>query len=82
MGKTVNNEGKNRAKAKYPEDLDLSNLEYLERRDLTRVAKDLKQTPDYVSKIKNLVCKNSEVMAALLKTGGERRKKLQTAATL
>jgi len=79
--------GKIRAgKAEYPAELDLSNLEYLQRRDLVRVTKTINDkkirvvTPGYVSKVKTLVCRDAEVMVELLKIGGERKKMLQDAA--
>lgn len=66
-------------------DTDLSNLEHLERGDLIRVAARLRQKGievdhGYVSKVKKLVVKNTDIMTELLKLGGENRAKLKTAA--
>lgn len=79
--------GKERAgKVEYPADIDLSNLQYLQRRDAVRVALAINKknerviTPGYVSKVKTLMCLDAEVMAELLKIGGDRKKMLQDAA--
>lgn len=64
-------------------DVDLSNLDHLEHGDLVRVAEKLtkekgqKIDRNYVSMVKRLVIKNTDVMAELLKLGGERKKLLQ-----
>ena len=71
-------------KRKMYGDTDLSNLDYLEHRDITRIAEELKKenkliTPSYVSKVKCFTLKNTKIMAELLKKGGERRRTLTTA---
>lgn len=74
-----------RDKATMYGNIDLSNLDYLEHRDLIRVAEEIKEAtgeevdPGYLSKVKRFIVKNTNLMAALLKKGGERRKKLETA---
>lgn len=73
--------GKIRArKRQMPSGIDTSNLNYLQYRDVTRVAIKMSYTPDYVSKVKNGLCQNVDVLAELLKVGGENRKKLQNAS--
>lgn len=77
-GETV---GKIRLRKKQlPAGIDTSNLDYLQYRDVTRVANKLSYTADYVSKVKNGLCQNVDVLAELLKVGGENRKKLTEAA--
>jgi hypothetical protein len=72
--------GKIRArKRQMPAGIDTTNLNFLQYRDVTRVADKMKYTPDYVSKVKNGLCQNVDVLAELLKLGGENRKKLEQA---
>lgn len=66
-------------KHKFYGDTDLSNLDYLEHRDVTRVANDLSTYPQKVSSVRHFRVKDTTVMAALLKKGGERRKTLTEA---
>lgn len=66
-------------------DLDLSNLDFLEHGDLVRVAEKVKEEKGmdvdrhYVSRVKTMVVKNTEIMVELLKIGGQRRKLLTQA---
>lgn len=66
-------------------DLDLSNLDFLEHGDFSRIAEKLNQEKGlnvnrfYISMVKRQLVKNGEVMAELLKLGGQRRKKLNQA---
>lgn len=66
-------------------DLDLSNLDFLEHGDLVRIAEKVKTEKGidvdrhYVSRVKNMVVKNTEIMVELLKIGGQRRKLLTQA---
>lgn len=67
-------------KRQFYGDLDLTNLNYLDHRDAARIAKDLDVLQNLVSQVRTFKVKNSVIMAALLKKGGERRKALQDAA--
>lgn len=54
------------AKRRIPKDLDLSCLEWLEYRDITRIADELKLRPDYIARVKRGEAYNVKVLAALL----------------
>lgn len=58
-------EGKN----KIPADIDITPLDFIEYRDITRIAKETNFTPQHVSKVKNLKSYNVKILSALLKKG-------------
>lgn len=66
-------------KHRFYGETDLSNLDYLEHRDVSRIAKDLSTYPQKVSSVRHFKVKDTQVMAALLKKGGERKKTLTEA---
>jgi len=59
-----------------PDGIDLSDLKYLQRGDVTRVASDLRLDPNYVSRVKSLKSYSVKVLSALLRKGAENRKAL------
>lgn len=63
-------------KRKMPEGLDLSDLNFLEHRDVTRVAEEQKVRPDFVSKVKRGECYSVKILSALLKKARENKKEL------
>jgi methylphosphotriester-DNA--protein-cysteine methyltransferase len=56
---------------KIPSGLDLTPLEYLQHRDITRVAKRIKKSTKTVGRVKRLEYYNVEILAALLEKGKE-----------
>jgi hypothetical protein len=64
---------------RVPIDIDLSEMTFLEYRDVKRVAEDLKLRPDYVARVKRGETYNVKVLAALLKKARENKKQLDEA---
>jgi hypothetical protein len=64
-------------KNRLPEGLDLSDLNYLEHRDVQRVADELKVRADFVSKVKRGECYSVKILSALLKKARENKKQLE-----
>jgi hypothetical protein len=52
---------------RVPEAVDLSDLKFLEYRDVKRVAEDMQLRPDFVARVKRGESYNVKVLAALLK---------------
>jgi hypothetical protein len=59
-----------------PEGIDLTDLKYLQRGDVVRVADSLGVHPNYVSRVRSLKSYSVKVLSALLKKGAENRKLL------
>ncbi len=62
---------------RVPDGLDLSDLQYLQHRDLTRVAKEVGLTRAVVSRVRNGRSFNVKVLAALLKRARENKTMLE-----
>lgn len=61
---------------RIPADVDLSELVYLEYRDVKRIAAELQKPADYVARVKRGETYNVKVLAALLKKARENKKSL------
>lgn len=61
---------------RVPAEIDLSDLKYLEYRDITRVSEDLKLPRDYVGRVKRGETYNVKVLAALFAKARENKSAL------
>lgn len=61
---------------RVPEGVDLSDLKYLEYRDIKRIAEAMKLRPDFVARVKRGESYNVKVLAALLKKARENKEAL------
>lgn len=71
----MNRTGKN-TERRVPDGLDITDLEYLQHGDITRVAHEIGMDKSYVRRVKSLKSFNVKVLAALLKRGAKNRKLL------
>lgn len=65
---------------RVPQDVDLEVLNYLEYRDITRIAEELKQPRYFVSRVRRGETYNVKVLAALLKKARENKKAIEAAS--
>lgn len=82
MSENEQNEGISAGKVKVrrvPADVDLSDLQYLEYRDISRIAEEMKLDRYYVSRVKRGETYNVKVLAALLKKARDNKKELEEA---
>lgn len=61
---------------RVPEEIDMTDLVYLEYRDITRIADGMQLRHDYVARVKRGEAYNVKVLAALLKKARENKKAL------
>lgn len=65
---------------RVPADVDLTDLDYLEYRDIKRIALEMGLRPDFVSRVKRGEGYNVKVLAALLKKARDNKKALDQPA--
>lgn len=61
---------------RVPVDVDLTDLQYLEYRDIKRVAEDMELRPDFVARVKRGESYSVKVLAALLKKARDNKAQL------
>lgn len=84
MSEKQQNDGISAGKVKarrIPADVDLTDLVYLEYRDIKRIAAELSKPADYVARVKRGETYNVVVLAALLKKARENKKALEEPTT-
>lgn len=83
MSENKQKEGISAGKVKVrriPDGVDLSDLQYLEYRDVKRTAEQLKLRADYVARVRRGETYNVKVLAALLKKARENKKAIEAAS--
>lgn len=65
-----------KSKSRIPEGIDTTALTFLQKGDVTRVASELKEDPNYVSRVKVGKSYNVKILSALIKRGLENKKSL------
>lgn len=84
MSEKVQTEGLAAGKVKprrVPAGVDISDLAYLEYRDIKRLAEEMNVRPDYVARVKRGESYNVRILAALLKKARENKKALENQAS-
>lgn len=62
---------------RVPVEIDLSDMRYLEYRDITRIAEEMNLRPDYVARVKRGETYNVKVLSKLLAKARENKKALE-----
>ena len=63
---------------RVPDDIDLTDLKWLEYRDISRTAEEMELAPAYVARVKRGETYNVKVLAALLKKARSNKKALES----